>query len=385
MRRYEPRQAEVNGIGGIMTIATAKRQSFKLNISNSIAISIAMCVAMSAGCSTPAPEIREPVPVPAPAPVVIEPTPPTGTVAPTQPFTVPSSPVTRDRPPTSLNVIGPGNPIKRGTSTQWMEFEGRKREYLLHVPKAYDDRTPLSLVLMLHGRASSAATASRSSGLIATADRERFIAVFPEALGTPRLWNAEHDYGRERSNDTGYLDALIAAITTTLAVDPKRVFVIGHSSGGMMAYRLAASVPARIAGVAVIGGSIGTRDLQGRVRDVAVPTESVSILHVHGTRDTAVPIGGGKSVASGFNYMPAKEAIALWVKMNQCKAATAAPVADNITIDDYGTCRFGTGVRMVTLGNGNHDWPATLRLDPNQPATGTTTAVWRFFERHPRP
>src|SRR5437868_6556125 len=97
-----------------------------------------------------------------------------------------------------------------------IEHQGRKRNYLLHLPSGYDGKTSLPLVLVLHGGNGSAEGAVRMTGMNPKADRENFIAVYPNGSGKLRnrflTWHAwdccgyslEHDV-----DDVGFIRALI--------------------------------------------------------------------------------------------------------------------------------------------------------------------------------
>ena len=71
-----------------------------------------------------------------------------------------------------------------GTESKTLEFGGRTRTYLIHPPKGYDGKTPLSLVLVLHGALQGAAGVERMSGMSAKADKENFLVAYPN--GTSR-------------------------------------------------------------------------------------------------------------------------------------------------------------------------------------------------------
>ncbi len=65
--------------------------------------------------------------------------------------------------------------------------DGRTRNYFVHTPPAYTGKTPLPLVLVLHGATESADSVERLSGMSEKADQQNFLAVYPS--GTGRLKN----------------------------------------------------------------------------------------------------------------------------------------------------------------------------------------------------
>src|SRR5579872_5967394 len=79
--------------------------------------------------------------------------------------------------------------IPTGDSRGAMQFQGKIRTYVLHVPGSYTGARPAALVLDLHGGSGTGAGEERISHMAATADRHGFIAVFPDGYG--RFWNDE--------------------------------------------------------------------------------------------------------------------------------------------------------------------------------------------------
>ena len=68
---------------------------------------------------------------------------------------------------------------------------GRKREYLLYVPRSYDRSKPAPLVISLHGAGLWGAAQKETSQWNRVADEHGFIVVYPsgEGGGGPRVWH----------------------------------------------------------------------------------------------------------------------------------------------------------------------------------------------------
>jgi poly(hydroxyalkanoate) depolymerase family esterase len=151
--------------------------------------------------------------------------------------------------------------LAAGTESKTLELAGRKRTYLIHPPKGYDAKTPLPLVLVLHGAVQGAANAESMSGMSAKADKEDFLVAYPTGtsrFGLAPTWNAGACCGYAMTNkvdDVGFLRALIDRLEHDYTVDPKRIFVTGISNGGMMSYRLACELADRIAAIAPVEGA----------------------------------------------------------------------------------------------------------------------------------
>ncbi len=123
------------------------------------------------------------------------------------------------------------------------------------------------------------------------------------------FWNATDaccDMDRSAVDDSGYIKALIDEIGSRYRVDPKRVFLVGHSNGGYMSYRMACDHADRIAALVSIAGA--TWQDSARCK----PQAPVSVLQVHGTADAEVPYEGGPG------FPGARETVARWAALDGC-------------------------------------------------------------------
>ena len=99
------------------------------------------------------------------------------------------------------------------------------------------------MVISLHGGGGNVRQHRVSSGTDAAADRYAYIAVFPNGSGRlgDRLltWNAGNCCGyaqHQNVDDVTFISRLIDDLQRRTAMDPRRIYVAGHSNGGMMAH-----------------------------------------------------------------------------------------------------------------------------------------------------
>ena len=275
-----------------------------------------------------------------------------------------------------------------------IRVEGRERTYYVHVPRSYDGRQPVPLVLVFHGTGGhgrSAATLTRFNEL---ADSAGFIAVYPSALHG--LW----DDGRnafpttEPGDDFAFVAALIDHLENTMAIDPKRVYAAGMSSGGMLAQRLACAMYDKIAAVASVAGPL-PENLAS-----CAPRRPVSILEIHGTKDHIVPIGGGRlGWRLGGRVLSVSQTIELWREVDACPATadvveeTGSTYHDGTRIrrETFSPCGGGTEVVLYVVEGGGHLWPGGTQHLPKWvvgPATqhfDASAQIWSFFRRNRLP
>lgn len=161
----------------------------------------------------------------------------------------------------SSNVNGE-MPLVPGDHTQTVDHDDRTRSCLVHVPPKYNPKRPTPIVLVFHGGGSNAEQMMRYCGLNEKADKEGFIAVYPN--GTGRLehmltWNGGNCCAYAQWNnvdDVGFTRTLLDDLTKVVNIDRKRVFATRMSNGSIMCYRLASELSDRIAAIAPVSGTM---------------------------------------------------------------------------------------------------------------------------------
>ena len=280
-----------------------------------------------------------------------------------------------------------------------LEWEGRTRTYQVHLPRGYDGRKSLSLVIVLHGGGAPVGSAERMSAMSPKADKEGFIAVYPN--GTSALpkkfltWNAwnccayalKHDV-----DDVGFIRALIEKLEKEYNIDPKRIYATGLSNGAIMSYRLGVELSDKIAAIAPVEGALNI--------DNPRPTNPVSVIIFHGTSDQHVLYNGGvakksweravnptmKRVDRSVSY-----AVSFWVKHDQCAPNSKKEQYGHIVHEVYTGCRDGTGVEVYTVIGQGHAWPGGknglyyANVDPPTQEISATDLMWDFFTLHSKP
>src|ERR1700679_3563436 len=168
---------------------------------------------------------------------------------------------------------------------------GLSRTYVVHVPDGHDQKTPMPVVLALHGATMNGPMMAWFSGLNRKADEAGFIAVYPNGTGncSSFTWNDGNCCGlavQNQVDDVAFINALLDDLMGSYHVDTRRIYATGISNGAVMAYRLASELSDPIAAIAPVSGSMGTE-----IRQLKRP---VSVLHFHGTLDEYIPFLGGR-------------------------------------------------------------------------------------------
>lgn len=270
------------------------------------------------------------------------------------------------------------------------DIQDKKRTYIVHYPKNWNG-SPIPLLVALHGRFGSGSSMIKQTKLDILSDSKGFVVVFPD--GYKRSWadgrgNTPAD--EDKINDIVFIESIVKRMIAEGSVDPKKVFLVGHSNGGFMAQRLAVEKPNLWKGVVSVAAQISVYTLK---RKIVLKTNPVSVGIIAGTEDPLVPYSGGY-VRDGGEILSVDDSILRWKEWNQCsdsvnkKSETFNEDLSEIKIDffRYESCTDDKKVGLIQLNGLGHSWPGETPMIPfiNQ---GKTTKVidgsklvWDFME-----
>jgi polyhydroxybutyrate depolymerase len=282
-----------------------------------------------------------------------------------------------------------------------------ERHYIVHVPHGYDGKNPVPVVIMFHGGSGTARGAMRETGWAQRADKEGFLAVFPNAtppdptkpirFGTNgQIWNdgsGRFHAGQKNIPDMAFVNAMIDDLIARFAVDRRRIYAAGFSNGASMAFRVGVELSARIAAIAPFAGALWIK--QPKL------DRPVSLYYITGDADPINPFEGGvpKFATGGASRdmasqakPPAREHVATWARSIGCQAEPKpAPAAPSVTTVIYSGGRDDSEVRFTVIKDHGHVWPGSKNQLPESlvgkasDKFKATDAIWVFFTRHRLP
>jgi polyhydroxybutyrate depolymerase len=196
------------------------------------------------------------------------------------------------------------------------------------------------------------------------------------------FWNATDAccnlYG-STVDDSSYLSGVITQIEARYTVDPKRVFIVGHSNGAFMAYRMACDHADQVVAIASLAGAMWEDTSKCQ------PSAPVSMVEIHGTADMTIAYGGGVIGDAAFPSAPTS--VGDWVTFNACGTTpdTTSPAldldtglaGDETSVTKYATgCMPGGHAELWTINGGMHIPTLSATFSPD---------VINFLLTHARP
>ncbi len=319
-----------------------------------------------------------------------------------------AAPTTATAPTTTTSASVPASgsagcqaarPAGSGTTIQYMKAGGDSGGYIRQLPSSYTGRTPMPVVVDLHGYAVSAADMLNVTQLGTLGNRDGFIVITPQVARHVPYWQTGY-----KSKDLAFLRGVLTNVASSLCVDQNRVFVTGYSNGAIMASVLACVDAAQVAAIAPVAGIANPAHCN--------PSRPVPVVAFHGTSDPLVSYTGGLSPAAyklplppgtkgtisqllGSNVPQSTKGPSIpkttsaWATRDACaSASTTRVVAKKVTLISY-SCPNGNAVELYRIRGGGHTWPGSV-LDSKSTSLGSTTMainadkiIWNFFSAHP--
>jgi len=171
--------------------------------------------------------------------------------------------------------------------------------YRTYVPKAYNGSKPFPLIIALHGLGGTEDSFfdGYGGGLPPLAESHGYI------LATPLGYRVDGSYGwglgtapadpvTRRTQELSEQDVIqvLQRMRQTYKIDENRIYLMGHSMGGIGTWKVAPKYPDIWAAIAPISGN-GTPATLEKIRGVPE-------IIVHGDADPTVPVGGSRTMVA---------------------------------------------------------------------------------------
>lgn len=269
--------------------------------------------------------------------------------------------------------------------------DGVERTWHAEVPPAHSLQ-PTALVVVLHGAGSEGPRYLDMQGWGELARREGVIVVAPDAVpndparparfrDNPRIWNSGRPRAgevRSQLDESAFLQLILDELRRQgQAIDPARRYLVGHSNGAALTWKLLAEEPERwTAGVSVAGGLVNLPPRHPPLRP---------LLAIFGDEDPLVPLAGGETAllwGARRANPPVFETLGRWA------ASEGLPTAPVETTPGDGVTRYRWSpllAAVVVHGQG-HEWPGggssglpTDIIGPQTRHFDATAEAWKFL------
>ncbi len=262
------------------------------------------------------------------------------------------------------------------------EVRDGERSYTVVRPPRQTEPAPT--VVVLHGGGGTAKRVQRYTGFDAVVRSDGIVVVYPEAVAGH--WNDGRPIDLvDGIDDVGFLIDLIDDLVEEGLADPRQVYVLGASNGGMMTLRMICEHPDRFAAAAVV---IANEPLDPTYECRGEP---VPILFLHGTDDPLMPFLGGEVAAQakeehGF-VLGAAATVDRWATANGCSGHSEETLGtdDTVTATRRSYACSAAPLEWVVLDGGGHDWPGAEQSAAREALLGSsgpidaTALIWEFF------
>lgn len=228
---------------------------------------------------------------------------------------------------------------------------GGDRPTELKTPAMLTEGKQYPLFVVLHGFGANGFVQSAYFGVGNLPAEDKALLIAPDGIedsSGKQFWNADPaccDFEHKNPDDVAYIGGLIDAISDDWPVDKNQVFILGHSNGGYMAYRMACERADVIAAIASLAGNAASTP------SACTPSQKVNVVHLHGTQDDIVP------------YTGATPSVDQWAAKNGCgttrSETTALDLDNNIAgaethVQPQAGCASGGAVELWTMEGSSH-------------------------------
>jgi len=244
-----------------------------------------------------------------------------------------------------------------------LTVNGQVRTLLLMRP---GEQGPRPTVIVLHGGNGSADQEAELSGFAKLGPPRGFATVFPQAkAGYWNFFPPGKESGQFKKyfqrlgglpDDVAFVKMIAAELIQKGVSDPKRIYLVGRSLGGVMTLRLACLEAGTFAAVGLLISTMP--EVMG---SECQPARPMPMLIINGTDDRVLPYRGERSM-KGDVLWSTPRLVEFFRKLNGCpepERQSLVPVkhASNIVVERSTSCS-GAPVILYSIVGGGHDVPA---------------------------
>jgi polyhydroxybutyrate depolymerase len=276
---------------------------------------------------------------------------------------------------------------------------GMNRKYFVYVPSDAEDMS-LAVVLAFHGGGGpigSAELMAERSGWKELAEKEKFLAVFPQGtVDDPKkpvnltddpvierniiTWSdgSQITFASRRGvDDIGYVRDILSDLEARFKIDKRRIFATGFSNGATMTYRLGVDLSDIIAAIAPVAGLLY----------IDKPLKQpVSLINIVGDKDKPPETKKASAVKEMDPGTRISNPVSVWARYLSCPGDDKKVIETEDWVSvGYGPCDGDSEVLTYSVKSLGHVYPGLslyFKADPGfEDKFYATDAIWEFFKK----
>jgi polyhydroxybutyrate depolymerase len=231
-----------------------------------------------------------------------------------------------------------------------LQYGGRDRSYMVHVPKSYDGSKAVPLLVALHGTNMAARHMIDHTDLVRKSEEIGFVLVAPNAVGNAFNDGLDRTPERNAVPDVGFIETVADESKKRYKIDGSKVYIAGFSNGGSMVQRIAVESQYEFAGLVSVVGHLRVKaDRVQRPRP---------LLLIFGTADPLNPVAGGQVHHPIPDVKPAHSTTATaWAQRLSCEAQPVSSSAiKKVTAQMWQKCAPGGRLVWYEVDGLAHQW-----------------------------
>ena len=258
----------------------------------------------------------------------------------------------------------------RGKVLASVTVDGATRTFIYYAPTRIEPNKPVPLVISPHGFAMVAEEMYTMTGFKEVADREGFVAVFPDGNAFAP-WNVGLDISgvgavvdNILANDQGFIDAIIEFAKADQCIDTQHMFVSGFSMGGYFSNENGC-LRSDIASIGPHSG--GSHDLS------QCPGSIKPVIIFHGDADLLITYNENGVLARDR-----------WVARNGCSTEVDTHSVYGGTCDYNRGCPAHGQVALCHFDGMGHTWAGGLGGGRNADLNRESASelAWKFWKQY---
>ncbi len=240
-----------------------------------------------------------------------------------------------------------------------------ERSYLLLLPANYQPNRDYKLLLVFHGSGGNSNEMQRTANF--TAYSNDYIVAYPQAATVE--WNEGCNCNiasRLGIDDLGFVDAVIADISSKQQIAAGEIYAAGFSQGGLFTQNLACNRSTSFKAFAVVAAP-----MSGQLWQSCAPEQPVSIMMAIGKNDTVLPYNG--FTHPNFGLISAPWAIGRFAFLNN---SLPKPYKKTLAGNQVELLSYSNGQKkaeLFSIKQGQHQWQFS-QFD-------TTAEILTFFQQ----